>query len=94
MKKQRRKKNISLDVEFLGSIVGIILIFLGVTTFIDYQNSSIFLGAVMGLGALLNAILAYLKFRNKNYFVGTILLVVALSLLVLLGMNLLLGQGV
>ena len=63
----KKKVRRTLDLEFFGSIAGLLLIVCAVAAFLDMENAPGFFVLVTGLGVLVNGILASLRFSKKNY---------------------------
>lgn len=83
----------TLDVGFLGSIAGIVLIVCAVAAFLDLENAPGFFVLVTGMGVFVNGVLAYLRFQKKNYILGAVLAVLTVALLVLFVMQITMLEG-
>lgn len=84
----------TLDVEFLGSVAGLILIVCAVMAFLDLERAPGFFVLVTGMGIVVNGILTYLRLRKKNYVLGAVLGILTAALLVLFVMQILMVEGV
>lgn len=91
MDNKKGRKN--LEIEFLGGIVGLLLIIFAAVGFLNMENASGFFVMVFGLGVLMNGCLAGLSFLRKKYILAAVLAVLAAALLVLFIIQLMTVEG-
>lgn len=89
----KKKVRRTLDLEFMGSIAGLILIICTVAGFLDMENAPGFFVLVSGMGVLVNGILAGLKFIKQRYVSAAVLTILTVALLALFVVQLITAEG-
>ncbi len=86
MNKKKIRK--ALDLEFFGSVSGLVLILCVIAAFLEIDSAPGFFVLISGMGILVNGILAGLKFIKKRYILGTMFTVITLALLIFFAVQL------
>lgn len=89
----KKKVRRALDLEFIGSIAGLVLIICTVAGFLDMENAPGFFVMVSGMGVLVNGTLAGLKYIKGKYISAAVLTILTAVLLALFAVQLITVEG-